>query len=139
MRVLGLDVGEKRIGIALSDPGKILASPLAIIDGTDIEAAIQAISGIIKSEGVERIIVGLPRSMNGAIGQQAEKVAVFTEQLRNHVTLPVEFRDERLTSVSARRLIREAKPKAGRRKQTPDDAVAAAIILQSYLDELMPT
>ena len=134
MRSLGLDIGDKRIGVALSDPQGILASPLTIINCRDETTDIKAITDIISQHQVEQIIVGLPRSMNGSLGKQAEKVKVFTRKLCNHTDVPVEFRDERLTTVSARRLMQAARTKKTKRK-IRDDAVAAAIILQGYLDE----
>jgi len=120
--------------VALSDPDGILASPLTIINRQDDEAAVEAIINIVNQHEVGRIIVGLPRSMDGSLGKQAEKVKDFTGKLRSCVEVPVEFRDERLTTVSARRLIREARVKRNRKK-TRDDAIAAALILQGYLDE----
>ena len=133
-RSLGLDVGEKRIGVALSDPQGILASPLTIINCTDSKTDLEAITEIISQNQVEKIIVGLPRSMNGSLGKQAEKVKAFTEDLRQHTEVPVEFRDERLTTVSARRLMQAARTR-GRKKTRHDDAAAAALILQGYLEE----
>ncbi len=133
-RSLGLDIGDKRIGVALSDPMAVLASPLTIINRQDDLADPEAITGIINQYSVERVIVGLPRSMDGSIGKQAEKVLAFTRKLRQHTKVPVEFRDERLTTVSARRLMRASYTKRAR-KESRDDAIAAAIILQAYLDE----
>ncbi len=130
-RTLGLDVGDKRIGVALSDPQGILASPLTIITCRNETADIEAIMGIISQHQVERVIVGLPRSMNGSLGKQAEKVKAFAQSLSSQIKIPVEFRDERLSSVSARRLIQDARQKRARH----DDAIAAALILQTYLDE----
>jgi putative Holliday junction resolvase len=132
MRSLGLDIGDKRIGVALSDPQGILASPFTIINRSEETADVAAIVDIVKQKGVERIIVGLPRSMDGSIGEQAEKVKAFFEGLRKQTKVPAEFRDERLSTVSAKRLMREGKKGKGR---VADDAVAAAIILQAYLDE----
>ncbi len=130
-RTLGLDVGDKRIGVALSDPQGILASPLTIITCRSETADIEAIMGITSQHQVERVIVGLPRSMNGSLGKQAEKVKAFAQSLSSQIKIPVEFRDERLSSVSARRLIQDARQKRARH----DDAIAAALILQTYLDE----
>ena len=132
MRSLGLDIGDKRIGVALSDPQGILASPLAIINCRDERADVEAIIAIIKQHQAEQIIVGLPRSMDGSIGKQAEKVKAFTQELCNHTKVPVEFRDERLSTVLANRLMREVKKT---REKSRRDAIAAALILQSYLDE----
>ena len=128
---MGLDLGEKRIGIALSDPQGILASPLIIINCHDEEADIEAILDIVRQNQVGQIIVGLPRSMDGSIGKQAEKVKAFVQTLRNHTEVPIEFRDERLSTVSAKRLMRGVR----KMDKTRHDAIAAALILQSYLDE----
>ncbi len=133
-RSLGLDIGDKWIGVALSDPQGLLASPLTIINRRDETTDITAITDIVSQHQVGQIIVGLPRSMDGSLGQQAEKVKVFTQGLRSHTNVPVEFRDERLTTVSAKRLMRAAETKRNRRKAR-DDAIAAALILQGYLDE----
>jgi putative Holliday junction resolvase len=133
-RSLGLDIGDKRIGVALSDPTAVLASPLTIINRQEDLVAIEAITSIINQHNVEWVIVGLPRSMDGSIGKQAEKVIAFTWKLRQHTKVPVEFRDERLTTVSARRLMRASYTKRARKKRR-DDAIAAALILQAYLDE----
>ena len=131
MRCLGLDVGNKKIGVALSDPQGILASPLTIINRTEEKIYIEAILSIVDRNQVGQIIVGLPLSMDGSIGSQAEKVRAFVYELSSHTKVPVVFRDERLSTVSAKRLLREV----GKRKKTEDDAIAAAIILQGYLDE----
>ena len=130
---MGLDVGDKRIGVALSDPDGILASPLTIINRTEERLDIEAILNITNQHQVKQIIVGLPRSMDGSIGKQAEKVKAFTRILCQHTKIPVEFRDERLTTVSAKRLMQTASKKT--RKKARDDAIAAALILQSYLEE----
>ena len=120
--------------MALSDPQGILASPLTVVDRKDDRADIEAVTDIVREKQVGRVVVGLPRSMNGSIGKQAEKVKAFTEKLCAHVEIPVEFRDERLSTVLAKRLMQEAN--SGKlSKKTRDDAVAAAIILQGYLDE----
>ena len=135
MRSLGLDIGDKRIGVALSDPGGILASPFTIINRTDDRADVEAIIDIVNQQWVKQIVVGLPLSMDGSMGRQAEKVKSFAQKLSSHTEVPVEFRDERLTTVSAKRLMQSV----GRKKtggKARDDAIAAALILQGYLDEL---
>ncbi len=131
---MGLDIGDKRIGVALSDPDGILASPLTIINRRDESLDIEAITNIVSQHQVKQIIVGLPRSMDGSIGKQAEKVEDFTRRLCQHTEVPVEFRDERLSTVSARRLMQAISTKKTRKK-VRDDAIAAAVILQGYLDE----
>ena len=120
--------------MALSDPMAVLASPLTIIDRREEKLDIEAITDIVNQRQVKHIIVGLPRSMDGSLGKQAEKVKAFTQKLRSHTEVPIVFRDERLTTVSARRLMRAANTKRAR-KESRDDAIAAAIILQAYLDE----
>ena len=132
-RYLGLDIGDRWIGVALSDPLGKLASPLTILKRSDFLADLEAIARIINQHEVKRVIVGLPRSMNGSLGSQAEKVETFTKKLHRHVEIPVEFRDERLTTVSARRMMRASQTKKGKKKR--DDAIAAAVILQGFLDE----
>ena len=134
MRSMGLDLGDRRIGVALSDPGGILASPFTIIEHTEQDRDIEAITDIVRQHDVVRIIVGLPRSMSGGIGHQARKVQDFVAELRGRVAVAVEFRDERLTSVSAKRLMRDSGRRRGRGK-VRYDAAAAAVILQSYLEE----
>ena len=120
--------------MALSDPGGILASPFTIISRTDDRADVEAIINIVSQQQVERIIVGLPFSMDGSMGRQAEKVKSFIQKLCSHTEVPVEFRDERLTTVSAKRLMQAVgRKKTGKRAR--DDAIAAALILQGYLDE----
>jgi len=149
MRSLGLDVGDRRTGVAISDPEGILALPLAVIDSRDEETTIADILKFVQQYQVERIIVGLPRSMNGDIGEQANKVTAFTERLRNviatlnevkgkqsHLTrVSIQLWDERLSTVAANRLMTEAGVKRNKRK-SQRDAVAAAFILQGFLDSL---
>lgn len=124
--------------MALSDPGGILASPLTIIERSDESTDIGAIIDIVNRHQVKQIVVGLPRSMDGGIRQQAEKVMAFAQKLGSHTEVPMEFRDERLTTVAARRLIQAAATKKTKRK-VRDDAIAAALILQGYLDEIQNT
>ena len=134
MRSMGLDVGDKRIGVALSDSGGILASPLTIIDRYDDVQDIRAIIDILDQYQFGEIVVGLPLSMNGSTGKQAEKTKAFIDKLACQTDTRIIYRDERLTTVSARRLKRETGAKKTRKKPRYD-AMAAAIILQAYLDE----
>jgi putative holliday junction resolvase len=133
-RVLGLDVGDRRIGLALSDSGGILASPLTIIEHSTEQQDIAAILKIAQEHGAERIIVGLPRLMNGDIGPQAQKVQTFAEAMRVAAQIPLEYRDERLTTVTAQRLKQETSSRR-KNKVIRYDAMAAAVILQDYLEE----
>ncbi|TES82798.1 MAG: Holliday junction resolvase RuvX [Dehalococcoidia bacterium] len=134
MRSLGLDIGDRRIGVALSDPEGILASTFSVIERKDDSLAIKAIIDVVNQKEVGQIIVGLPRSLDGSLGWQVEKVKQFIRRLRRYTKVPMDYRDERLTTVMARRLRRMSGGKKGRGKGG-DDAQAAAIILQSYLDE----
>jgi putative Holliday junction resolvase len=116
----------------MSDPQGILASPLTIIDRTDKSSDINAILNIVEQNQVGIIVAGLPFSMDGSIGPQAKKVQNFTEELSKHTKVPIEHRDERLSTVSAQSLLKLRRK--GRRVR--DDAIAAALILQGYLDEV---
>lgn len=121
--------------MALSDPGGILATPLTILESRNEDKNIEAIIALVRQHEVGQIVAGLPLSMDGSIGRQAEKVQAFVERLAQQTEVPVVLRDERLTTFSAQVLMREAHPKKKKRK-TRDDAIAAAVILQSYLDEI---
>ena len=121
--------------MALSDPNGILASPFTIINRRDETADVETITDIISQQQVKQVIVGLPRLMDGSLGKQAEKVKAFTQKLCSRTEVPVEFRDERLTTVSAKRLMRAANTKKAKSK-AKYDAIAAALILQGYLDEV---
>ena len=130
-RSLGLDIGDRWIGVAMSDPQGILASPLTIIGRTDDSSDISAIVAIIDQNRVGMVVIGLPLSMKGSIGSQAEKVQVFGRELSKSTKVLIEYRDERLTTVDARRIIKMNR----KSPKTKDDAMAAALILQGYLDE----
>jgi putative Holliday junction resolvase len=129
-------VGDSRIGLALSDPLGILATPLTIVSRADEAAAITRIVGIIRKNEVGRVIAGLPLNMDGTLGVQAEKTKSFIEELSHHIDVPVEYRDERLSTVSARGLIQGVRKTT---RGTRYDAAAAALILQSYLDDVSRT
>jgi putative Holliday junction resolvase len=134
-RIMGIDFGDSRIGIALSDPLGIMASPLTIITRTEETRDIEAIIDIIHQNEVGRIVMGLPISMDGTIGKQAEKVKQFAANLEKKVDIPVEFKDERLSTVVAKNLVQEVRKTD---RKTRYDAAAAALILQSYLDDNAP-
>jgi len=127
MRSLGLDVGDRRIGVAMSDPSGIVASPLTIIER-------QNIVDIVRRNEVGHIIVGLPLAADGGVGMQAEKVNDFVSKLKASIDIPLQFRDESFSTDSARKLMLQTKSKKARRN-TRDDAIAAAYILQHFLEE----
>ncbi len=131
MAILGLDVGEKRIGVALAEG--LLAIPLTVIDRRVEETDMELIIALVQEHRAERIVVGLPRSMNGNIGTQAEEILSFSGALAEHVDIPVDTWDERLSTVTAERLLIDTGMKRKKRKGKLD-AMAAAIILQAYLD-----
>ncbi len=131
MAILGLDVGEKRIGVALAEG--LLAIPLTVIDRRVEETDMELIMALVKEYRAERIVVGLPRLMNGNIGTQAEEILSFCGALAEHVDIPVDTWDERLSTVTAERLLIDTGMKRKKRKGKLD-AMAAAIILQAYLD-----
>jgi putative Holliday junction resolvase len=135
MRSLGLDVGDKRIGVAISDAEEILASPLTTIPRDDDNNAIDAILGLVNKNGVQRIVVGMPYSMSGDIGIQASKVKGFVARLSQRIKIDIETWDERLSTVAAQRLMAEANSR-GKEARLRRDAAAAAFILQGYLDSL---
>jgi putative Holliday junction resolvase len=133
MRIMGLDVGEKRIGVAIADAEGLVAFPLAVLDRVGEEADLKAILALAEEHDVEQIVVGLPRSMDGSIGKQAELVLDFCKLLSQHTDIPVDTWDERLSTVAAERLLSEAGAKRGKKK-AQRDAMAAALVLQGYLD-----
>ena len=128
-RILGLDVGERRIGVAISTPEAGLAIPLRIIDVLDRESDVRSIVELARSENASLVIVGHPISMDGTVGPQARKIEAFAKTLREKGGLKVELYDERLSTAQARRA-----PSSAGKRRAPVDDVAASIILQSYLD-----
>jgi putative pre-16S rRNA nuclease len=133
MRLIGLDVGEARIGVAVSDPTGFLASARVVLARRPEDAALKALQQLVVEEEAEAIIVGLPRSLSGELHGQAALVQAFAESLRKQVSVPIHFWDERLSTVAAEREMRASGAKRDKRRAMID-AVAAAIILQSYLD-----
>jgi len=156
MRSLGLDVGDKRTGVAISDPQGILATPLTVLVSKDEDDLINEILNLVKQHKAERIVVGLPRRLNGELGKQASKVTAFADKLSwqakqsNLNQLDVQLRDERLSTKAAERLMMEAGGKGSKLRSRAKrgtknynssakvsvDAVAAAFILQGFLDSL---
>ena len=133
MRVLGIDYGSRRIGIALSDETATVAQALEQFTADSDEAAVRKISESVTERGVGKVIVGLPRNMDGSYGPQAQKVSQFVENLRAKISVPVETWDERLTTVAAERAMLEGDLSRAQRKARRDK-IAAQILLQGYLD-----
>ncbi len=134
MRMLALDVGDKRIGVAICDPLGILASPLTVIERKKDGADFEAISALINEYCAERLIVGLPRLPNGTLGTQTEKTQTFVDSLAHHINIPIEMYDERFSTDLAEQLLRDAGKNPQQIKKMKD-AAAAALILQWYLDQ----
>lgn len=133
MRMLGLDVGERRIGVAVCDEEERLAFPLTVIERRGAARDFAEIDRLLKQERAGLLVVGLPLSLDGSIGPQARLVQEFVQRLEQQADVPVETWDERLSSAEAERHLLAMDESRERRRQRRD-AVAAAIILQSYLD-----
>ena len=140
MRLLGIDVGERRIGLALSDPSGTLASPLHVLAiSGQLEARVEAIAREIdrlarEEKGLAGVVVGLPTALDGRRHAQTDQVTAFVEALRHRTPVPVTVQDERLTSREAESRLAVSE-KNWRRRKTRLDAAAAAVILQDYLDQ----
>ena len=133
MRVLALDVGDRRVGLAISDPTGMLASPLGHVERGPTD--IQEIVGIAEGNDSTQIVVGLPLTLAGESGAQAAKVRQFIRELRSATGIPVVTIDERLSTVQAQRLLTDSdQGRRSNRDRGRIDASAAAVILQSYLD-----
>jgi putative holliday junction resolvase len=135
MRVLGIDHGTKRVGLALSDETGTIALPLEFLPAEPPDKLLSRLQGIVAARKVEEILVGIPRNMNGTYGPAAEKAREFVAALQQVLTVPVKTWDERLTSAQANRFLIETGMRRAQRKERVDQT-AAAILLQSYLDHL---
>lgn len=135
MRILALDHGTKRIGVAVSDELKLLAQPLEFIAAEPYDGFIERLRQILREKEVELILLGLPRNMDGSYGPAALKVREFAAVLGGAVTVPIKLWDERLTSVQANRFLIQGNVRRADRKEKVDK-MAAAFLLQSYLDGL---
>lgn len=132
-RFLGLDVGDKYIGVAVSDLLQYTAQGVTTIKRVSKEKDFKAIEDLIKQYEIKRIIVGLPKNMNGTLGPQSEKVVKFAEKIKNKFNIEIVYIDERLTTVSAERILIESDVRRENRKKVIDK-IAASYILQTYLD-----
>ena len=135
MRILALDHGTKRIGIALSDELKMIAQPLEFVLAEPFTAFVRRLKEIIREKEVELILIGMPRNMDGSYGPAALKVQEFIAVLKDLVAIPIKTWDERLTSAQAQRFLIQGGVRRQERKEKVDKT-AAAILLQSYLDSL---
>jgi putative Holliday junction resolvase len=133
MRVLAIDHGTKRMGIALSDPTGVIAQPFEFIPAEPFADFLARLKELIREKEVELILIGMPRNMDGSYGPAAAKVNEFVAVLKENIAIPIRTWDERLTSAQANRFLIEADVRRQDRKQKVDRA-AAAILLQSFLD-----
>lgn len=135
MRVLGIDYGHKRLGLALSDDDGVLASPLPVYLRIDTDQDLAYLTRLAKEKEVGQIVIGLPRNMDGSLGEMANEVLAFVDTLKQRLGLSVDTFDERLSSVEAERVLIQADLSRKRRKNLKD-SLAAVLILQGYLESL---
>jgi putative holliday junction resolvase len=135
MRILAIDHGSKRIGIAVSDELKVIAQPLEYILAEPAANFLARLKELIRDKEVELILIGMPRNMDGTYGPAAQKVQEFVAELKTALTVPLKLWDERLTSAQANRVLIQGNVRRDKRKEKVDK-MAAAILLQSYLDGL---
>ncbi len=133
MRVLALDVGDRRIGVAISDPSGIVAQPLTVVVRQGMAVDVEAVRALVEAHAAGAVVVGLPLTLRGERGPQAQKVLDWVERLRQQTAVPIHLVDERLTTVQGERSLRETGTPARKRKQVIDQ-VAAQLILQQFLE-----
>jgi putative holliday junction resolvase len=133
LKILGIDMGERRIGLALSDPLGITAQGMKTIQLKNPAEVCDKLMEVIKEKKVDKLVFGLPMNMNGTLGPQARKVQEFAQKIKNLSELPVDYEDERLSTVSAEQVLLLADQTRVKRKKAID-RLSAVIILQSYLD-----
>ena len=135
MRILALDHGTKRIGVAVSDEMKLIAQPLEYIPAEPFAGFLTRLKEIIREKEVGLLLIGMPRNMDGSYGPAALKVQEFMAVLKDAIAIPLQTLDERLTTVQAQRYLIQGNVRREKRKEKVDKT-AAAILLQSYLDGL---
>ena len=133
MRILALDHGTRRIGVAVSDETKTIAQPLEYIPAEPFADVLERLKKLLFEKEIDLVLVGLPRNMDGSYGPAAQKVEAFVAVLRGAMTVPIKTWDERLTSSQANRILIQGNVRRKKRKEKVDK-MAAAILLQSYLD-----
>ena len=133
MVILGVDLGKARTGVAVCDKSELLASPVEVVNEHNRERLLERVAQLAKARRAEQIVVGLPRNMDGSEGESAQNARAFGAELAEKTGLPVDFFDERGTTITAHGFLNETNTRGKRRKATVD-AVAATIILQDYLD-----
>ena len=137
MRILALDPGSVRVGVAISDELRMIARPVEFIPAEPFMALVDRVKELIRDQQVELIVVGMPRNMDGTYGEAATKAREFVAALKDVIVVPIRTWDERLTTVSAAKALRSGGTKAANQRGKID-AAAAAVLLQGYLDRLSP-
>jgi putative Holliday junction resolvase len=135
MKILGLDIGDKRIGIAMSDALGCTAQGLTVLQRSGLDDDIGAIQELIDASQVSEVVVGLPKNMDGSLGEGAQKVMSFVSKLEESLSIPIVFWDERLSTAEATRVLLQADVSRNKRRKVVDK-IAAVLILQGYLDSL---
>lgn len=136
MRLLGLDLGSRTLGVSISDVNGIIATSLTVIrHNEEYERLVLEVKTIVDDKKIEKIVLGLPKNMNGTVGEKGELSYKFKEMLENTINIPVELIDERLTTVQANNLLIKNDTSRKKRKKVVD-SIAATLILQSYLDKI---
>ena len=134
MRIMALDIGEKRIGIAISDPKERVASPLVVLDAVQVERGEKPFTRLLEDWEPELFLCGLPLTLNGEEGPQAQRVRKVAQAISARFHIPIEFTDERLSSREAKRILRE-EGLDERAMRGKIDMIAASVFLQAWLDE----
>ena len=133
MKILGLDYGETRIGVAVSDVYGIVATPLETISEKNRQKQLEAVAKVAAENRVEKLVLGYPKRMDGTLGHRAEYTMAFAQDLSELTGLPFEMWDERFSSTEAHRILEEGGV-SGKKRKTKVDKIAAVLILQGYLD-----
>ena len=136
MKYLGIDYGDARTGVAISDEMLFLARTLCTLKNNSIEDCAAQLSDIIKENGISLIVMGYPKNMNGTIGERCEKVELLAEKIKENNDVEIKFWDERLSTVSAYNMFNEVNFNGAKKRRKVIDSVSAVIILQGYLDSL---
>jgi putative Holliday junction resolvase len=132
MKILAVDLGDARTGLACCDRTETLASPIGVIQERNMDRLLHQVAAAVEEFEAKEVVIGYPKNMNNTIGERAQKCALFAENLRGLVNVPVTLWDERSTTVSAHRILNETDTR-GKKRKAVVDAVAATIILENYL------
>jgi putative Holliday junction resolvase len=131
-RILGIDLGEKRMGLALSDELQVLASPLLVYERSDFDSDLNFLKSLIREKNIIAIVLGLPTNMDGSLGPKAQETLEFKKAIESNINLPIYLFDERLTTAEAERVLIDSGMRREKRRETRDK-IAAVLILQSFL------